>query len=140
MQGYAFPPLLFNIVLEVLPTTLDKKRYRINSQDGGVGRYTVPPRTTKIRTTNLKTKTNQNCQKIKLYRSPTTKELKKTHSSRQVGRMEMGSRVERQGPGWQTRHDSGWQSVWPHICLWINQEAQLGSETDHTTQGSSTGK
>ena len=44
----------------------------------------------------------------------------------------MGSRVERQGPGWQTRHDSGWQSVWPHICLWINQEAQLGSETDHS--------
>ena len=43
------------------------------------------------RTTNLKTKTNQNCQKIKLYGSPTTKELKKKHSSRPVGGVEMGS-------------------------------------------------
>ena len=37
----------------------------------------MPPHTTKRRTTNLKTKNNQNCQKIKLYGSPTTKELKK---------------------------------------------------------------
>ena len=57
-----------------------------------VGRYTVPPCTTKRRTTtNLKTKNNQNFQKIKLYRSPTTKELKQKHSSRPVGGMEMGS-------------------------------------------------
>ena len=35
---------------------------------------------------NLKTKTNQNCQKIELYESLTTKDLKKKHSSRLVGR------------------------------------------------------
>ena len=37
----------------------------------------MPPRTTKRRTTNLKTTNSQNCQKTKLYGSPTTKELKK---------------------------------------------------------------
>ena len=36
-------------------------------------------------TTNLKTKNNQNCHKIELYGSLTTKELKK-YSSRQEGR------------------------------------------------------
>ena len=56
-----------------------------SGQDGGVGRHTVPPHTTKRRTTtDLKTKNNQNCQKIKLYGSPTIKELKEKHSSRLV--------------------------------------------------------
>ena len=59
--------------------------------DGGIGRYTLPLCRTKRRTTNLKTKNNQNCQKIKLYGSPTTKELKKKHSSRPVGGAETGS-------------------------------------------------
>ena len=41
----------------------------------------MPPCTTKrTTTTNLKTKNNQNSQKIKPYGSPTTKELKKKHS------------------------------------------------------------
>ena len=63
-----------------------------SSQDGGVGRHTVPPHITKRRTiTNLKIKNNQNCQKIELYGSPRTKELKKKHSSRQVEGVEMGS-------------------------------------------------
>ena len=62
-----------------------------SSQDWGIGRYALLPRTTKRKiTTNLKTKTNQNCQKIKLYRSPATKELKEKHSSRLVGGVEMG--------------------------------------------------
>ena len=53
--------------------------------------------TTKRRTTtNLKTKNNQNCQKVELYGSPTLKELKKKHSSRPVGGAETGS-------GWMTR-------------------------------------
>ena len=67
-------------------------KYPLTSgQDGGIGRYTVPPHTTKRRTTaNLKTKNNQNCQIFKLHGSPTTKELKK-HSSRMVGRAKMGS-------------------------------------------------
>ena len=37
---------------------------------------------------NLKTNNIQNCQKIKLYESPTTKNLKKPHLSRQVGGVE----------------------------------------------------
>ena len=78
----------------------EKRRPLINgtwpSQDGGIGRHTVPPHTTKRRTTtNLKTTNNQNLQKIELYGSPTTKELKKKHSPRPVGGAEMGSRAER---------------------------------------------
>ena len=41
--------------------------------------------------TNFKTKNNQNFQKIELYGSLTTKELKKKHSFRLVGGVEMGS-------------------------------------------------
>ena len=107
----AFPPLLFNIVLEVLATILDKKRCRINSQDGGVGRYTVPPRTTKIRTTNLKTKNNQNCQKIKLYASLTTKEIKKKHLPRPVG----GAEISSQGRE-DVQQGSSWRTSQSHIC------------------------
>ena len=62
-----------------------------SGQDGGVDRYTLPPHTTKRKTTNLKTKNNQTCQKIELYGSLTTKELKKKHSSRPVGGAETGS-------------------------------------------------
>ena len=36
--------------------------------------------------------------------------------------------------------DCGWQSGRSHICMWINWEEQLGSETDQATQGTSTGK
>ena len=39
----------------------------------------------------FKNKNNQNCQTVELYGSPTTKELKKKHSSRPVGRAEIGS-------------------------------------------------
>ena len=63
-----------------------------SGQDGGIGRYTLSPRTTRRRTTtNLKTKNNQNCQKIKLYGSLTTKEFKKKHSPRLVGGVEIGT-------------------------------------------------
>ena len=67
----------------------------------------MPPHITKRRTiTNLKTKNNQNCQKIELYGSPTTKELKKKHSSRLVGGTEMGGQGKndgQQGSSWRTR-------------------------------------
>ena len=60
--------------------------------NGGVSKYTLPPHTTKrTRTTNLKTKNKQNCHKIELYESLTTKELKKKYSSRLAGGTEMGS-------------------------------------------------
>ena len=69
-------------------------------QDGGIGRHTLPPCTTKRRIkTNLKTKNNQNCQKIELYGSLTTKELKKKHSFRLVGGAKTGSQDrEDRGP------------------------------------------
>ena len=52
----------------------------------------MPPLITKRRTTtNLKTKHNQNCRKIKLYGSLTIKELKKKHSYRPVEGVETGS-------------------------------------------------
>ena len=82
------------------------KTYVTSSQEGGIGRYTLPPHTTKRTTTNLKTKTNQNCQKIELYGSPTTGELKKKHSSRPGGGVEMvswGREDSRQGSSWRTR-------------------------------------
>ena len=66
----------------------------------------MPTRTTKRRTTtNLKIKTNQNCQKIELYGSLTIKELKKKHSSRLVGGVETGSQGgedSQQGGSWRT--------------------------------------
>ena len=66
-------------------------KQRALSQDGGVGRYASLLRITKRRiTTHLKTKNNQNCQKIELHGSLATKELKK-HSSGLVGGVEMGS-------------------------------------------------
>ena len=43
----------------------------------------------------FKNKNNQNCQEIKLYGSPTTKEIKKKHYSRLVGGAEMGSKAKR---------------------------------------------
>ena len=75
-----------------------------SGQDGGISKYTFPPHTTKKKTmTNLKIKNNQNCQKIKLYESLTSKELKKKHSSRLVGGVETGSQGRedtQQGSGW----------------------------------------
>ena len=115
------------------------KKMMTSSQNGGISRYTVPPSTTKRRTTtNLKTKNNQNFQKIKLYGSPTTKELKKKHSSKLVGGAERAhGKVETKGLGWKWRWLAERRS---HFCVWINQEEQLGSKTDRTTQGSSAGK
>ena len=58
----------------------------------------------------FKNKNNQNFQKIELYGSQTTTELKKKHSPRPAGGAETGSWVERThskaaagGPGW-ARH------------------------------------
>ena len=105
--------------------------FQTSGQVGGIGRYTLLPLTTKRRTT----KNNENCQKIELYGSLTNKELKKKHSFRLVGEVEMGSRYREYA-----RQDGGWQTGWSHICVRIIWEEQLGSETDHTTQGSNMGK
>ena len=82
----------------------------------------MPPRTTKRRaTTNLKTKNNHNCQKIELYGSPTTKELKKKHSFRPVEGAEMGSlsgEDTQQGCGLRLGRVRQWlmDLVFPHSC------------------------
>ena len=75
-----------------------------------------------------------NCQKIELYISQTTKELKKKHLSRLLGGVEMGS-----WGGEDAWKGSSWRTRQSHICMWINQEEQMGSETDSTTQGFSEG-
>ena len=103
-------------------------------QDGGIGRYTLLPHTTKRKiTTNLKTKYNQNCQKTELYGSLMNKELKKKDSFRLVGGEETGRQGGEdawQGGGWRTRQvrlwlrgwnrqDSGWWMGQSHICVQI---------------------
>ena len=84
-----------------------------SGQDGGIGRDTVPPCATKRRTTtNLKTKTNQNCQKTEWHGSPTTKEIKKKHTFRLVGGAETGSPVVRM----YSKVAAG-GTVVPHLCV-----------------------
>ena len=56
----------------------------MSSQVKGLGRYTAYSYNQK-KDNKYKTKSNQNYQKIKLYGSLTTKELKKKHSFRLVG-------------------------------------------------------
>ena len=76
-------------------------------------------------TTNIKTKYNQNCQKIELYRSLATKELKKKHSVRPVGGVDMGSwggEDSWSGGDWRARRGSSGQSRRSNICVQINQE------------------
>ena len=108
----------------------------ISSQDGGIGRYTVPPRTTKISTTNLKTKTNQKCQKIELYG---TKEL--NQGVKEETFIQTGRRGRDRQPGREYLWQGGsWRTGWPHICEQINWEEQLESKIDHAIQGSSAGK
>ena len=96
----------------------------------------MPPHTTQSRiTTNLKTKNNQNCQKIELYGSLAAKELKKKHSFRLVRGAETGSQ-----DGQDAQQGGDWRTSWSHMHMRINQEEQLGNKTDPATQGSSVGK
>ena len=77
-----------------------------SGQDGGVGRYPLPPHITKRKTiTNLKAKNNQNCQKSNCM-EPDNQGVKKKRSFRPLGRAEMGNWEERmhrkavaRGPG-----------------------------------------
>ena len=83
----------------------------------------MPPHTTKrTTTTNLKTKNNHNCQKIKLYASLTTKEFKKKYSSRPVGGAETGSwgdEDSQQGGSWRTGQARQWlmEQLVPHLSV-----------------------
>ena len=51
-----------------------------------------------------------------------------------------GGEDARQGCSWQNGRQGSWWTRWSHICMQINQEEQLGSETDHAKQNSSVGK
>ena len=68
----------------------------------------------------------QNCQKIKLYGSLTTKELKKKHSSRLVGGWKQEDKVERmqQGSSWWEgagKAATGRPSYSPFMCGWAKR-------------------
>ena len=68
----------------------------------------------------LKTNNTQNCQKIKLYGSLTTEDLKKPHSSRQEGGAELRYGVERL---------QWWRNAVPHShVVDKNREGYLGSQ------------
>ena len=68
-----------------------------SSQDGRIGKHSSPPCTTTAKLQlNYKTAIIQNHQKIKLYGSLTTKELKKLYSFRWVGGYEMWRCLEMQ--------------------------------------------
>ena len=80
---------------------------------------------------------------MELYGSPTTKEIKQKHSPRPVGGAETGSQGGedlQKSDGWKTGAGHSWQSGQSHICVWINWEKELGTETDYETQGTSLGK
>ena len=70
-----------------------------------------------------------------MYGGPKMEELKMKHSFRLVGGAVMGSRG-----GEDSQPGSSWWTGWSHICVWINQEEQLGSRRDHATHHSSAGK
>ena len=70
-----------------------KLNFMTSGQDGGIGRHTSPPHITTKRIATKSQNNTQNCQKIKLYGSLTTKDLKKPNSSKQVG----GAETQRQG-------------------------------------------
>ena len=89
-----------------------------SSQDGGIGRNALPPRTTKRRiTTNLKTINNQKCQKIKLHGTLTTNKLKKksTRTTRlvrwtvQADSENPGKAAE--GRGWLPSSGDSWEGL-----------------------------
>ena len=87
-----------------------------SGQDGGIGRNPLLPHTTKRRiTTNLKSINNQKCQKIKLHRTPITKELKKWSTR--------ATRTVRQAYGENWRQGSG-----PHGQGGLNRKLRLRAD------------
>ena len=109
-----------------------KKILPISGEDGVIGKDASPPGTTIAKTTlDYKTNITQKCQKIKLCGTPTTKDLKKSHSSGQV----RGAEMQRGAEMW---------NGWSHIYVWwikIGRDI-LGARDpsprpDHPAQGSS---
>ena len=98
-----------------------------SSQDGSTGKQASPHATTGLEL-DLKTNNTQNHQKIELYGSLTTKDLKKPHSSRRVGGAEMWRGAERcRHEVWRGEVVAVEQAV-PHSCVVDkNQEGYLGA-------------
>ena len=93
----------------------------------------------------LKTNNNQNCQEIRLYGSPTTKDKKKPHSSRWVREAESQRLAERYGDAmWYGKAAVERVVTHSHVVDKI-QEGYLGSKQSQprshcTAQGSSARK
>ena len=93
----------------ILGKHYDQKAKQTSGQDGSIGKHNSPPHTTTAKiTTRLQ---NKYCQKIELYGSPTTKELKKTHSSRWAGGVETQRGVETQ-TGTEIQNGQFYTHVW----------------------------
>ena len=71
-------------------------------------------------------------------RQPGVKEEAFIQIGRRGGDRKRGGGDKEQGSGWRTRQTR--LRLESHIQVQINQEEQLGSETDYATQGSSAGK
>ena len=89
---------------------------------------------------DLKTNNTENHQKTELYGNPTTKDLKKPHSSRQVGEAETQRLVERCGDAVWCREAVKWAV--PHLCVTKLRRDASGSQDpspwpDRSAQGSS---
>ena len=85
-----------------------------SGQDGGIERNPLLPCTTKRRvTTNLKWISNQECQKIKLHRVPTTKELKKksTRTTRLVRQLTTWADWEKPLWGGSLGGEAAWEGL-----------------------------
>ena len=88
---------------------------------------------------NLKTKNNQNGQKIELYGCLTTKEIKKKHASRPVGGAETGSWAERtrsKAAAGRLSEVADCGAGWAKLQLAVKQQLE-DPVIDPTTQSSS---
>ena len=74
-----------------------------SGQDGGIGKHVWPPHATTERITARPQNNTQNYQKIELYGSPTTKDLKKPtfiHTGQWGGDVETGREARRPNVAW----------------------------------------
>ena len=86
--------------------SLKKNKIEYSAQDAGVSKQSLPLHTTTEKLQlDYKTSITHNHQKIKMYGSLTTKELKKSHSSRRVGGLERQGKAGRYG--WVVPHTPG---------------------------------
>ena len=95
MRKYILPSNIFNLG-SYLQTFTNKQESKLKKEASECWprwrcrqKHLIPCTTKRRIKNNLKTINNQKCQRIKLYGTPTTKELKK-HSSRPVGGADTG--------------------------------------------------